>query len=146
MAIYATEEFCNAYLGVNDISDDEITKAEEMIDDLAIGSQEQTLGNRERFDFDGVWRKLNPDQLIDYKVDALSRATAEQVKYRRVMGEDFFYKPQRDKGSMDGVSFEGTLPHISPRALAILSDVGLVNKLGASSVVAKIKLEDIGSE
>ena len=141
MAIYATEEFCNSYLGVDDVLDAEILKAEENIDDLAIGAVDERHLLEEE-----LWRKINPETIVPFKADGLARATAEQVKYRRVMGEEFFYKPQRDKGSIEGVNFEGTLPHISPKALAILSDVGLINKLGTSSQIAKVNLEDIGYE
>ena len=139
MATYTTEEAANTYLGTNDVSENEILQAERDLDDLALGAH----GDRQTVE---PYRKLDPSALTDFKADGLARACAEQVRYRRLMGEEFFIRPQRQSGSADGVSYEGTLPHIAPRVLAILSDVGLSNRLGGGTGknASQINLEDIG--
>jgi hypothetical protein len=135
---YTDAAAVNAYIGVTDVSDAEINQAEADLDDLALGAwKRQTTA---------PFRKLIPAKVSAAKADGLARATAEQVKYRRLMGEEFFTRPQRDKGSVDGVSYEGTLPHIAPRALAILADVGLVVKSGRPSTMPASNIEEIGWE
>lgn len=135
---YTDAETVNAFIGVADVSDAEINQAEADIDDLALGAWERQTA--------APFRKIDPEKVPAAKADGLARATAEQVKYRRLMGEEFFTRPQRQRGSAEGVSYEGTLPHIAPRALAILADVGLVIKTGRPSTRPAEDLEEIGWE
>ena len=136
MSTYTTAANTNTYLGVADVTEAEVLTAETDIDDLALGAYERSQ--------EAPFRKLDPVKISASQEDALARATAEQVRYRRLMGAEHFSKPQRTKGSVDGVSYEGTLPHIGPRVLAILADAGLVNKLGKSSTSPASDLEEIG--
>jgi len=135
---YTDQEFANTYLGFGDVSETEIVQAENDLDDLALGAYKDRQ-TAEPF------RKIVPGDIDDFKANGLARACCEQIRYRRLMGAEFFLRPQRDSGQIEGVQFQGTLPHIAPRALAILADVGLVKKLGKPSV-SKVttSLEDIG--
>jgi hypothetical protein len=137
MPVYTSTESATTYLGIYDLTEEEINKAEQDIDDLALGAQPDRSTT-------APFRKIDPEKIQGYKADGLHRATCEQVRYRRLMGSEFFSRPQRDKGSAEGISYEGTLPHIAPRALAILADVGLVNRTGKASAGPSSELEDIG--
>jgi hypothetical protein len=139
MATYTSEEEANSYLGISDVSEPEIVQAEADLDDLALGAHPDRMT-------EAPFRKINPERITPHRGDALHRATCEQVRYRRLMGAEFFTRPQRDKGSAEGVSYEGTLPHIAPRATAILADVGLINKTGRASFTPRSELEEIGWE
>ena len=136
---YISEEDATEYLGYEP-TEAEILQAEQDLDDLALGAQPEKEMTTAPF------RKIDPAKISDKQESSLARATAEQIKYRRLMGEEFFSRPQRDKGSTEGVSYEGRLPHIGERVLAILADAGLVNRLGTYSSKPKIDLEDIGWE
>ena len=136
---YISEEDAATYLGYEP-TEAEILQAEQDLDDLAIGVQPKYQMET------APYRKINPVKVSERQEMSLARATVEQIKYRRLMGEEFFNRPQRDKGSSEGVSYEGRLPHISERALAILADAGLINKLGTFSTKPKLDLEEIGWE
>jgi hypothetical protein len=133
---YIDSEQAEEYLG-HEVADSLILQAEQDIDDLGLGAY--TRSNEAPF------RKIDPTTLSAYKADALMRATGEQIKYRELMGDTFFVKAQRESGSAEGVSFTGTLPHLSPRALSVLADAGMVKTLGNySSNTSASNLEDIG--
>lgn len=135
---YTNQENANDYLGFTDVSEAEVNQAERDLDDLALGAH----GERQNA---APYRKLDPLNLDEYKADGLERACCEQIRYRRLMGSEFFARPQRKSGEAENVKFDGTLPHVAPRALAILSDVGLVNRLGSGSTTNNnASLEDIG--
>lgn len=137
---YTTDENANEYLGLTDVSENEVVQAERDIDDLALGAypDRQT---------EAPFRKIDPATIDEFKADGLHRATCEQIRYRRLMGSEFFIKPQRKSGEAENVKFEGTLAHIAPRALAILADVGLVHMTGkANTSISSTSLEDIGWE
>lgn len=136
---YLSEEAASEYLGYEP-TEAEILQAEADLDDMALGAhpdKEMT---------EAPYRKIDPSKISAKQEDSLARATAEQIKYRRLMGEEFFSRPQRSRGSAEGVSYEGRLPHIGERVLAILADAGLVNRLGTYSTKPKVDLEDIGWE
>jgi hypothetical protein len=135
---YTTEEDANIYLGFTDVSEAEVLQAERDLDDLALGA----YPDRQTED---PFRKIDPEKIDAFKADGLHRATCEQIRYRRLMGSEFFARPQRKSGKAEGVEFDGTLPHIAPRSLAILADVGLVQKLGKPNASKEINnLEEIG--
>jgi hypothetical protein len=135
---YTTEEAANTYLGFTDVSENEVLQAERDLDDLALGAYPDRQTEE-------PFRKINPEKIDDFKADGLHRATCEQIRYRRLMGAEFFTRPQRKSGKAEGVEFDGTLPHIAPRALAILSDVGLAKRLGKPNATKETNsLEDIG--
>lgn len=119
-----------------ELTDLEINAAEADLDDIALGAHTRSTT--------APFRKLTPSTLTDAQEDGLKRATAEQIKYRKMMGEEFFVKSQRASGSADGISYSGKLPHIGPKVLAILADVGLVNRLGTITGSRNYDLEDIG--
>jgi hypothetical protein len=131
--VYVDAELVEDTIG-HAVEDVVIVAAEEDIDDLGLGAVDRSTAGR----------KLDPDALTAIKLDGLQRAVIEQIRYRELMGSTFFSKAQRSKGSADGVSFEGKLPHLSPRALTILADVGLVNRWGSMSSRDNLDLEDIG--
>jgi hypothetical protein len=137
---YLTTEEAETLLGY-EITEAEVLQAESDLDDLALGVVLKMDRSTE-----APFRKINPDKLTPAQEDNLKRATAEQIKYRRLMGEEFFSRPQRDKSSAEGVSVEGRLPHIGERVTAILADAGLINRLGTYSTKPKSDLEDIGWE
>jgi hypothetical protein len=137
---YLTTEEAETLLGY-EVTEAEILQAESDLDDLALGVVLKMDRSTE-----APFRKLNPAKLTPAQEDNLKRATAEQIKYRRLMGEEFFSRPQRDKSSAEGVSVEGRLPHIGERVTAILADAGLINRLGTYSTKPKSDLEDIGWE
>jgi hypothetical protein len=137
---YTDQEFANTYLGFGDVSETEVVQAENDLDDLALGAYKDRQTEE-------PFRKVDLNVIKTFQANGLARACCEQIRYRRLMGAEFFVRPQRDSGQIEGVQFQGTLPHISPRALSILADVGLVKKLGKPSISQKItSLEDIGWE
>lgn len=137
---YISQEDATSYLGYEP-SEAEILQAESDLDDLALGVVLKMDRSTE-----SPFRKINPDKLTPIQEDSLKRATAEQIKYRRLMGEEFFSRPQRDKSSAEGVTVEGRLPHIGERVTAILADAGLINRLGTYSTKPVSDMEDIGWE
>ncbi len=135
---YTTDSAANEYLGMTDVTEDEVLQAERDLDDLALGAYLDRSN-------EAPFRKIDPEAIDAFKADGLARATAEQIRYRRLMGIEFFARPQRKSGSAENVEFEGYLPHVAPRSLAILADVGLVKRLGKpNTATSSGTLEDIG--
>ena len=107
----------------------DIIDAEQDIDDFGLGS----WGAKDS----ETHRKITPDKITESQVYDLKRAVVAQIKYRRVMGSDFFDRPQRKSGSAEGVSYQGIHPFLSPKALSILSDAGLVHRLGNDGAASR---------
>lgn len=119
MPTYITVQECREITGIDSVTEQDIKTAESDLDDIALGHHPRS--NKPPF------RKLNPGLLSPMQADALKRATAEQVKYRKIMGNRFFDKQQFSGSvSQPGITVERNyLPLIKDRVLMILVDAGL---------------------
>lgn len=89
------------------LDDDELTKL--------IAASESDVDRAVGFVQSDTQRRFTPSSLTQDNRTTLARATAAQVEYRVVMGDDFFTRAQY--ASVNGPEFSttGTLPRIGPR-------------------------------
>lgn len=70
-------------------------------------------------------RKFDPTTLETVPRDALMRATCEQVRFRLLMGERFFTRPQHTDVSGPDYTTKGKLQRIGPATVDELESGGL---------------------
>lgn len=136
--IYTDAETVDQYLGDEEgtCTAEEIRQAELDTDHamISVNSYQQETG-----------LKIDPNDLSNRQQDLLARAVAEQIRYRRIQGPEFFNIREYKEASGDGFSRKGRRPKYSDAAKDYLRRAGFTRtrRIGSDRGLTAQEIRDL---